>query len=83
MLERIAGEAPDGLPRLRSGRGAGAVGPVPGRQPQAARRGPGRLEAEIARQILPDGGHVSRSPEALLAAYRHLVMVMDALSASD
>ena len=39
-----------------------------------------RLEEEIERQILPDGGHVSRSPEALLHAYRHLIMVMDALT---
>ena len=67
-----------------SGRGAGAVGPVPGRQPQAAARRAWRaLESEIERQILPDGGHVSRSPEALLSAYRHLMMVMEALSAVD
>ena len=42
-----------------------------------------RLEEEIARQILPDGGHITRSPEALVHAYRHLVMVMDALTALD
>ena len=39
-----------------------------------------RLEEEIERQILPDGGHVSRSPEALLAAYRHSGMVLEALA---
>ena len=42
-----------------------------------------RLEEECQRQILPDGGHVSRSPETLLHAYRCLTMVNDALSAMD
>src|SRR5262249_49921559 len=32
-------------------------------------------------QILPDGGHVSRSPQALLEAYRLVVSVMESLSA--
>ena len=39
-----------------------------------------RLEAEIERQIQPDGGHISRSPEALLQAYRQLVMVIEGLN---
>ena len=51
--------------------------------PSGLERGLTRLEDEIARQILPDGGHVSRSPEELLNAYRHLMMVMDALAAVD
>jgi uncharacterized heparinase superfamily protein len=38
---------------------------------------------EIERQILPDGGHVSRSPQALLEAYRVLAMVQQTLDASD
>jgi uncharacterized heparinase superfamily protein len=40
------------------------------------------LESEIARQILPDGGHVTRSPETLAHAYRCLTMVLDALAAT-
>jgi uncharacterized heparinase superfamily protein len=40
-----------------------------------------RLDVEVERQILPDGGHASRSPEALLSAYRHVVMVMEGLKA--
>jgi uncharacterized heparinase superfamily protein len=39
------------------------------------------LEEEIAQQILPDGGHISRSPEALLQCYRLIMMVMDSLAA--
>lgn len=81
MLERISAEAPDGLPRLE----AAAVLALSGLclDDSARRRDAGlaRLEAEIERQILPDGGHVSRSPEALLSAYRHVIMVLEALSA--
>jgi len=81
MLERTSAEAPDGLPRLE----AAAVLALSGicLDDSIKRRDAGlqRLEQEIERQILPDGGHVSRSPEALLSAYRHLVMVLEALTA--
>ena len=81
MLERICTEAPDGLPRLE----AAAVLTLSGLclDDSIKRRdiGLARLESEIERQVLPDGGHVSRSPEALLSAYRHIIMVMEALSA--
>jgi uncharacterized heparinase superfamily protein len=41
------------------------------------------FEAEIALQILPDGGHITRSPEDLLHAYRLITMVIDALTATS
>ncbi len=81
MLERISREAADGLPRLE----AAAVLALSGLclDDSTRRRDAGlqRLEEEVERQILPDGGHVSRSPEALLSGYRHVIMVMEALSA--
>jgi uncharacterized heparinase superfamily protein len=81
VLERISGEAPDGLPRLE----AAAVLALSGLclSDSARRREAGlrRLEGEIERQILPDGGHASRSPEALLEAYRLVVSVMESLTA--
>ena len=40
-----------------------------------------RLEREIAAQILPDGGHVERSPAAQLAALRYLIDARAALRA--
>ena len=44
--------------------GAGAVRRLPGRLPSAAGRRAWRgSKIEIARQILPDGGHINRSPE--------------------
>jgi uncharacterized heparinase superfamily protein len=81
ILERISAEAPDGLPRLE----AAAVLALSGLCLDDSRKrlacGLARLQDEIERQILPDGGHVSRSPEALLSAYRHVIMVIEALSA--
>ncbi len=82
MLARIAGEAPDGLPRLETAAALALSGACLSDSPRRLESGLMRLEAEIARQILPDGGHISRSPEALVHAYRHLVMVMDALAAT-
>ncbi len=82
MLARNAGEAPDGLPRLEAAAALALSGACLSDSPRRLETGLARLEAEIARQILPDGGHVSRSPEVLVHAYRHLVMVMDALAAT-
>jgi len=82
MLARTAGEAPDGLPRLEAAAALALSGACLSDSPRRLEAGLARLDAEIARQILPDGGHVSRSPEALVHAYRHVVMVMDALAAT-
>jgi len=82
MLARIAGEAPDGLPRLEAAAALALSGICLADSVRRLEGGLARLDAEIARQILPDGGHISRSPEALVHAYRHIVMVMDALNAT-
>ncbi len=81
MLERIAGEAADGLPRLETAAVLALSGICLDDSPRRLEAGLKRLEIEVERQILPDGGHVSRSPEALLSAYRHVIMVLEALSA--
>ena len=83
LLERIWEEAPDGSPRFAAAAALALSGVCLDDSPRRLERGLAGLESEIARQILPDGGHVSRSPEALLHAYHHLVMVMDALTAVD
>jgi uncharacterized heparinase superfamily protein len=82
MLERICGEAPDGLPRLEAAAALALSGACLDDSPRRLETGLKRLEEECQRQILPDGGHVSRSPEALLNAYRCLTMVSDALLAA-
>ncbi|PZN57459.1 MAG: heparinase [Proteobacteria bacterium] len=65
-LRSVAREMPDGKPRLRA-RVALAFAalslPVPASALRAATR---NLSEELNRQILPDGGHVSRNPSAIL-----------------
>jgi len=81
ILARIAQEAPDGLPRFQAAAVHALSGACLDDSAKRLASGLARLEAEIARQILPDGGHAGRSPETLAHAYRHVVMVMDALTA--
>ncbi|HWA68969.1 MAG TPA: heparinase II/III family protein [Rhizomicrobium sp.] len=81
MLERISEEAPDGLPRLEAAAVLALSGICLDDSPRRRENGLKRLGEELERQILPDGGHLSRAPEALLSAYRHVIMVMESLSA--
>ena len=83
MLERICAEAREGMPRLEAAVALALSGVCMDDCPPRLTSGLERLEIEIERQILPDGGHVDRSPEDLLQAYRLLTMVMDALTAMD
>lgn len=83
LLARIVAEAPDGLPRIEtavavalSGLCLDDVGNV-----RRLTLGLTRLQTEIVRQILPDGGHISRSPETLAEIYRLTVMLREALNA--
>jgi uncharacterized heparinase superfamily protein len=80
MLARIAGEAPDGIRRFETAAAYALSGACLGDSPRRLEEGLKCLEGEIVRQILPDGGHASRSPETLLHAYRLIMMVMDALN---
>ena len=81
LLARIAGEAPEGMARFEAAAALALSGACLGDSTRRLEAGLTRLEAEIARQILPDGGHISRSPEHLVHAYRLTTMVMDALTA--
>ncbi|MEX2649861.1 MAG: heparinase II/III family protein [Alphaproteobacteria bacterium] len=81
-LTRIARGAPEGLPRLAALESLALAelclpGALP-RLPATLRL----IDAELRRQILPDGGHVSRNPSALLAALRDTAGLRAALLAS-
>jgi uncharacterized heparinase superfamily protein len=82
ILARTAGEAPDGVLRFEAVSVAALAALCLPDKPKQIAQTLTRLEAEIARQIFADGGHVSRSPEALLDCYRLLTLVMDALTAA-
>jgi uncharacterized heparinase superfamily protein len=78
VLSRTVPEAPDGIPRFESAAALALAGLCLGDGNNAA-DGLARLSFELQRQILPDGGHITRSPEALLQAFRAVVMVDQAL----
>jgi uncharacterized heparinase superfamily protein len=80
-LARTVDAATDGLPRFEAAAALTLSGACLDDSVKRLDAGLARLETQIARQILPDGGHVSRSPESLLHAYRHIVMVTDSLRA--
>ncbi|MBI3453604.1 MAG: heparinase II/III family protein [Rhodospirillales bacterium] len=78
-LARVAGRSVDGVERLIALRGlvyTALCGFGGGRRIEGALR---LFEREIARQVLPDGGHVERSPAAHLTALAALVDIRDML----
>jgi uncharacterized heparinase superfamily protein len=82
ILARTAHEAPDGILRFEAVAVAALAALCLPDKPKQMDQTIASLEAELARQIFADGGHISRSPEALLHCYRYLTLVMDALTAA-
>jgi uncharacterized heparinase superfamily protein len=82
MLARIATEAPDGIARFEAAAIVAVSGACLDHSGSRLLTGIRQLENEIGRQILPDGGHVTRSPETLAHAYRCLTMVLDSQTAT-
>lgn len=81
-LTRVAHRETPGLPRLAALRGLVAALAAEG-QDRALTRALEHLSREVDLQILPDGGHVERSPAAQLWALRYLVDARAALTASQ
>src|SRR6266404_8281266 len=65
-LRRTASQARDGVPRLQSQIALTYAALCMARQQRHIRAATKRLSDELARQILPDGGHISRNPGALI-----------------
>lgn len=82
MLARTISRAPAGLPRLRASAALAMAGLCLSDR-ASADLGLKYLAEEIGTQILPDGGHVSRSPEALVEAFHMFDMVQQALNAAN
>jgi len=81
VLGRIADEAPAALPRLEAAVACLLSCACLDDEPRRREAALERLQRELGLQVLPDGGHISRSPEELLATYRQVVMALDALTA--
>lgn len=78
-LERALVLAPRGPLRLRVAGALALAGTVTADQQRVARWALAALEDAVAAEVLPDGGHASRSPEALVDALTVLIPVREAL----
>lgn len=78
-LSRVAPMATDGAPRITAATGLALSGLCLSEGKRRLERGLSLLSREIALQILPDGGHVSRDPEALALALGDLLTLKLAL----
>ncbi|GEO86615.1 MULTISPECIES: heparinase II/III family protein [Alphaproteobacteria] len=63
-MRRLVGHAPAGLPRLRLRIALAMASISMETRVTRLRRAARELDRELERQILPDGGHVSRNPQA-------------------
>ncbi len=80
-LRRVAPNGPPGMPRLRIMVALAAASVAVADQDRFIRQAVKWLDAEIERQILPDGGHVSRNPGAVLDLLADLLPLRQAFAA--
>jgi uncharacterized heparinase superfamily protein len=82
-LRHTAGQARDGLPRLQAAIALCYAALCMARQHRHIRTAAKRLSDELARQILPDGGHISRNPSALIELLIDLLPLRSAFTARN
>lgn len=80
-LRRIAYDGAPGLPRLRVMIALAAAALSMSDQPRFLKRASRQLDLELVNQILPDGGHISRNPGAILEAMIELLPLRQAFAA--
>ncbi|MEJ8574872.1 heparinase II/III family protein [Microbaculum marinum] len=82
-LARAADDAPDGTPRLICVIALCYAGLcMTGRQ-RLLRQSARWLDSELVRQVLPDGGHVSRNPDAIVRILLDLLPLRQTFAARD
>src|SRR5947209_2396592 len=82
-LRRTASQARDGVPRLQAVIALCYAALCMARQQRHIRAATNRLSDELARQILPDGGHISRNPGALIESLLDLLPLRSAFTARN
>jgi uncharacterized heparinase superfamily protein len=82
-LDRHAGAAPDGLPRLIVHVALAYAGLCLSGEPRLLKAAIKSLASELDRQILADGGHASRNPAALVYGLVDLLPLKQAFAARD
>ncbi len=79
-LRRVAYDGAPGLPRLRVMIALAAIALSMTDQQRFLKQAIRRLDLELVAQILPDGGHISRNPGAILEALIDLLPLRQAFS---
>lgn len=83
LLARSARHAPPGLPRLTAALGLSFSGLCLSEGETRLKRGLEMVCSELDRQILPDGGHISRNPSDHLAILLDLISLTRTLMAQE
>ena len=81
MLRRVARDVRPGLPRLHVAMALAAASLSLSDQTRFARQAARFIDQELARQILPDGGHVDRNPGTVLEVLVDLLPLRQAFTA--
>jgi uncharacterized heparinase superfamily protein len=82
-LRHTANEAPDGVPRLQAQIALTYAALCMAGQMRHMRSTINNLVTEVERQILPDGGHISRNPGALIELLLDLLPMRQAFAARN
>src|SRR6478735_6972975 len=82
-LRHTVSQARDGVPRLQAAIALTYAALCMARQQRYIRPATKRLSEELARQILPDGGHISRNPGALIELLVDLLPLRTAFTARN
>jgi uncharacterized heparinase superfamily protein len=82
-LRHVAGEAREGAPRLQAVVALAYAALCLERQQRHLRGAVKRLIEELQKQILPDGGHISRNPEALIELLLDLLPLRQAFASRN
>jgi uncharacterized heparinase superfamily protein len=82
-LRHTAFEAPDGVPRMQSLIALTYAAICMAGQSRHLRGSIDRLVDEVSRQVLPDGGHISRNPGALIEILLDLLPLRQAFAARN
>ncbi len=80
-LRRTAYDGPQGLPRLRAMLALASAALSMSDQARFLKQATKWLDQELVRQILPDGGHVSRNPAAILEILLDLLPLRQSFTA--
>jgi len=82
-LRHTVWQARDGVPRLQATIALAYAALCMARQQRHIRAASKRLSDELARQILPDGGHISRNPGALIELLADLLPLRSVFTARN